>query len=303
MQPCLRHLIKWVLCLSSLYLSTLSFSDVKDTNPAESTKPFEFTYDKSDVVVRARQTIHKGERLNLESLIYKYKRYDKQQSRLMPVDVAVMNEGVAVLLYDPALQKIALTEKVQSGIVYHSETPWTLTLLTTRMTKEDHTDEDAAYRVVEGRAGLPITKILPIQRIFTAPSMSSEQMSLFVVLADLQGEEREFIRKTSNKDNVKSHLFTIDETKSLLAAGKIKDATTLVGVQWLLLNQAQIDSDWRQVNVKQEPEATETTGRTDTERKEAESGETESGEAESTEEPVSGVSSCGEKSGSACCCG
>lgn len=298
MQPCLRHLIKWVLCLSSLYFSTLSFSDVKDPNPSESTKPFEFTYDKSDVVVRARQTIHKGERLNLETLIYKYKRYDKQQSRLMPVDVAVMNEGVAVLLYDPALQKIALTEKVQSGIVYHSETPWTLTLLTTRMTKEDHTDEDAVYRVVEGRAGLPITKIQPIQRIFTAPSMSSEQMSLFVVLADLEGEEREFIRKTSNKDNVKSHLFTIDETKSLLAAGKIKDATTLVGVQWLLLNQAQIDSDWRQVNVKKEPEATETTGGTDTEPKEA-----EPREAESTGEPVSNISECAEKSGSACCCG
>ncbi|MCY4043497.1 MAG: hypothetical protein OXE99_00295 [Cellvibrionales bacterium] len=266
MQPCLRRLTKatyrlsfvGVLLIFVTLIQTTTAQEEKLSVP-ETKKSFKASFNKDDIVVRARQTKHKGERLNLETLVFKYNRFDKKQSRLLPVDVAVMNQGVAVLLYDPKLQKIALLEKVQSGIVYHPETPWALTLMTSRMTQEDHSGEDAAYRVVESHAGTNIAKMIYVQDVFPAPSMSSELMSLFVVLVDLEGEESEFIRKTSNNDNVKSHLFTIDEAKGLLESRKIKDAITLVGVQWLLLHQAQIDSDWRQANVESEPTQSEST--------------------------------------------
>lgn len=152
-------------------------------------------------------------------------------------------EVSGVLLFDPRADKVVLVEQFRPGIMAHGDKdPWT-TEIVLGMVDGNETAEQAARREALEEAGCETTDLQPIATYYSSPGGTSEHIVLFVgrtvapqdgILSGLK-DEHEDIR-------VKS----LDATRAigLIYAGKIRDAQTLVAMQWFVMHHTELRSRW-----------------------------------------------------------
>jgi len=145
---------------------------------------------------------------------------------------------VAVLLYDPVLDRVVLIEQFRVGALLHVEHPWLLEIVAGAI-EEGETAEEVAYREAMEEAGCEILELTQIQQFFTTPGGSSEWLTLFygrVNSANIGGiygllEEDEDIRVST---------LSFNEVYELLQSGAINSAIPIIAIQWLYIHRDEL---------------------------------------------------------------
>jgi ADP-ribose pyrophosphatase len=141
---------------------------------------------------------------------------------------------VAVLLYDPAKDRVVLIEQFRVGAMKAEGYPWLLEIVAGGIEEGEHPDEVARRESLE-EAGCEIRELIRVCEFFTTPGGCSEKITLYCGLVDSDGiggvhglpEEHEdiFVKTVS-----------FEEAMELLVTNRVESAIPIIGLQWLALN-------------------------------------------------------------------
>lgn len=181
--------------------------------------------------------------LRVDVVRFRHRRFDGGWSGERVFDVIRRGEAVAVLLYDPDLDRVVLVEQFRLAALYGGRSPWQLEAVA-GLVDTDETPEEVARRETREEANLdPIGPLVPIQKMMPASGSLDEVIWLYCARVDSRGaggvhglaEEHEDIR-VAVKD--------FAELEAMLDTGEIESAHTLVMLSWLLRRRARLRRQW-----------------------------------------------------------
>jgi ADP-ribose pyrophosphatase len=141
---------------------------------------------------------------------------------------------VAVLLYDPDADKVVLIEQFRIGAAANPERAWLVEIVAGAI-DEGETPEQVAHRESKEEAGCDILELTLINRFYTTPGGSSEQISLFYGRVDstqvggIHGLDHE-------DEDILVYTVPFDEAYKMLEEGKIESGIPIIAIQWLALH-------------------------------------------------------------------
>lgn len=140
---------------------------------------------------------------------------------------------VGVLLVDLKQKKILLTEQFRIGAINDEQSPWLLEIVA-GMQDADESNSKLAEREVKEETGCEFKSLIPINEYWVSPGISNEHMSLYCGLID--SPEVGIFGCKDEDENIKTHLVDFETAFKWAKNGKIKNASTLIAIQWLQLN-------------------------------------------------------------------
>jgi len=164
-------------------------------------------------------------------------------SREISREVFVRHDAVCVLPYDPQRDEVVLIEQFRVGAMGKAQTPWLIELVAGLIDKVEE-PEEVARGEGEEEAGLTFSSLWPITRYFPSPGGSTEFVHLYlgrcstVGVGGLHGleEEAEDIRVTK---------WAYEDALQAVGVGRISNAASIIALQWLALNRAEVRGLWQ----------------------------------------------------------
>lgn len=158
-------------------------------------------------------------------------------------DVVRRGPAVAVVLYDPDLDRVVLIEQFRIAALYGERSPWQIEAVAGLIDSAE-TPEEVGRRESREEADLePIGPLVPIQAMLPACGSFDETVWLYCGRVDSRhaggvhglAEEHEDIRVLVK---------TIPEIEAMLDAGEIESAHTLIALYWLLRHRDRVRQEW-----------------------------------------------------------
>jgi len=161
-------------------------------------------------------------------------------SKTLTREVFDRGDAVVLMPYDAINDRVVFTCQFRPGALNREQTPWLLEFIA-GMFAENENPIEVAIREAKEEANLTLTEddIYPIMQYLSSPGGTNENIHLYLGLIDSRNisgvyglpEEGEDILVTS---------FSRLEAMTLLAQGKINNAATVIGLQWLALNHVKL---------------------------------------------------------------
>jgi ADP-ribose pyrophosphatase len=192
--------------------------------------------------ILARETLFQGY-FRVDRYHVQHERFDGAWSPLFTREIFNYGRAVSgVLLFDPQHDKVVMVEQFRTGPVTHGEHPW-LTEIVMGMIDAGETPEQAARREALEEAGCEVVDMQPIANYFTSPGCTSDRVSLFVGRAAAP-EHGHIGGVASENEDIRVHVMDATKAIGLLFANKIRDAQTLIALQWFAMHHTELRSRW-----------------------------------------------------------
>lgn len=164
----------------------------------------------------------------------RHRKQDGSWSRLYDREIYRPNVAVAVIPYDPKLDRLVLIEQQRVPALL-AGVPSLMIETVAGMVDRDASNEEVARHELEEEAGLTAGALTLIADFLPSPGANSARILLYYTEVDARGaggwhgleEEDEEVRA-----------FTVgpDEARKLLAEGRVRNGVTIIALQWFLLN-------------------------------------------------------------------
>jgi len=172
--------------------------------------------------------------LSIEEYQLSHDLYQGGHSDVLTRQLMERGHAVAVLLFDPKLDKLVLIEQFRIGAKDDEVTPW-LTELVAGMIESDESALEVAKRECFEEAGVSINNCRHIHTYYVSPGGCSEKISLYYSEVDSLTAAGYHGLESENED-IKVIVLDYDEAIKQLHEGKINSATPILALQWLQLN-------------------------------------------------------------------
>lgn len=149
----------------------------------------------------------------------------------------------AVIPVDPVRDRIVFIEQFRPGALAAGWEPWLLECIA-GIIEPGEDARDVARREALEEAGCEIRDLWPIGRFLATPGISSETVELFCGRTDSRGVEGIYGVAEEGED-IRAMTVAVEDAWRLLADQRIVNAITLVAMQWLAANYAQVKTRWR----------------------------------------------------------
>ena len=150
--------------------------------------------------------------------------------------------AACALLYDPYLDKVVLIEQFRVGALADTESPWLIELIAGLLGPEE-TPEALVVRETKEEADLEILNLHFICQYWVTPGFSSEQVTLFCAKVDA-AKAAGIHGLAEEGEDIRVMVVTPEEAYEAIEKGQIKNAPTIIGLQWLKLNKAMLREKW-----------------------------------------------------------
>jgi ADP-ribose pyrophosphatase len=189
-----------------------------------------------------RETLFQGY-FRLDRLHLRHERFEGGWSE--PFLREIFDRGgraAAVLPYDPKSDKLVLIEQFRPGVMAGGEYPW-ITEIVAGIIDGGEAPEETARREAQEEAGCPISELLKITDYFTSPGCSSENITVYV--GRTTAPEHGSIRGVRHEnEDIRVMVMDAAQAISLLYANKIRDALTLIALQWFAMHHTELRGRW-----------------------------------------------------------
>jgi ADP-ribose pyrophosphatase len=146
--------------------------------------------------------------------------------------------AVAVLPYDANSEEVVLIEQFRPGAFGVEPDPWLIETIA-GIVEPGEEIEEVATREAREEAGLELIRLEPISRYFASPGGSTETVDLFFGEVDASAAGGCFGLAEEGED-IKVHVVSSDYALAWLKEGRIKVATTIIALQWLMANRERL---------------------------------------------------------------
>ena len=188
----------------------------------------------NDFEIIAKERTYQGY-FAIDTYRVKHRLFAGGWSQVFQRELFERGQAVAVLLYDPHRQQVVLQEQFRIGALNSDHSPWLIEIVAGIIEPEESA-EQVAIRECEEEAGVRVTELEYIGKYFCTPGGSSETISLYYALVDSSNIGGIFGLDYEQED-IRVFTMPLADIRTALESGKIENATTIIALQWLLLNQ------------------------------------------------------------------
>lgn len=194
-------------------------------------------FDNEQVSVHSVVTKYQGFfKMNEYSL--QHKLFSGEQSKIFTREIFERGDAVVVMPYDAKLDKVLLIEQFRPGALRGDDSPWLLEFIA-GMFDENETPIEVAIREAKEETNLTIfpNDLVPIMQYLSSPGGMSERIHLYLAHFDSdQITDGAIHGLPEENEDILLHLVSLTQALELLTEGKITNAATIIGLQWLALN-------------------------------------------------------------------
>ncbi len=192
-----------------------------------------------------------NEQVSVHSVVTKYQGFFKmneyslqhqlfsgEQSQIFTREIFERGDAVVVMPYDAKLDKVLLIEQFRPGALRGGDSPWLLEFIA-GMFDENETPIEVAIREAKEETNLTIfpNDLVPVMQYLSSPGGMSERIHLYLAHFDSdQITDGAIHGLPEENEDILLHLVSRSCALDLLAQGKITNAATIIGLQWLALN-------------------------------------------------------------------
>lgn len=196
-------------------------------------------FGRNDVQILDTSECHRGH-LRVERLLLRCRRYEGGWSEPFQRELLKREAGVGVLLYDPERDLVLMVEQFRVGCLDDERNgPWALELVA-GLVDTDETPAEVAVRESEEEAGITVRRLLPVTSYYNSPGGSSEKLSIFCAAFDATQVRTGIYGLATESENIRSCIVSREAALAAVAAGRINNAMSIIALQWLQLNLAQV---------------------------------------------------------------
>jgi len=176
----------------------------------------------------------------------RHRLYQGGYSKIFTREIFDRGDAVVLMPYDIRNDNLVFVSQFRAGALAKykgrkQQSPWLLEFVA-GMFGENESPIEVAIREAKEEANLTLfaTDIEPIMQYFSSPGGSNEMIHLyigFVDSTDINGNDLTGVYGLANEnEDILVSVISRVEAMSLLAQGKINNAATVIGLQWLQLN-------------------------------------------------------------------
>ncbi len=189
-------------------------------------------FQQSDVQILKQEACYKGF-FTMKKLTLKHKLFNGGWGQTITRELFVRGEAAAVLLYDPTLDVVVLTEQFRVGAL-NEPSPWIFELMA-GMIEPGETPEDVAIRETQEESGAVINQLTPICQYLVSPGGTNEKLHVFLALLDSANIEGIHGLEHEGED-IKVLKLSRQQAFGAVKDGTINNAATIIALQWIQLN-------------------------------------------------------------------
>ncbi|WP_165392181.1 NUDIX domain-containing protein [Pseudomonas tructae] len=178
----------------------------------------------------------------LDKLRLRHELFAGGMSREISRELFVRHDAVCVLPYDAVRDEVVLIEQFRVGAVGKVENPWLIELVAGLIDKDEQ-PEEVAHREAEEEAGLVFSTLWPMTRYFPSPGGSDEFVHLFLGRCSSEGAGGLHGLEEEAED-IRVRVWAFEDALQAVRDGKIANAATIIALQWLALNRAEVRGLW-----------------------------------------------------------
>ncbi len=150
--------------------------------------------------------------------------------------------AVAVLPYDPVRDEVVLIEQFRVGAIDFPADPW-LVEIVAGIIDEGESAEEVAHREMAEEAGCVIEALEHVCDYLVSPGGATESTALFCGKVDAAGVGGIYGLADEGED-IKVSAVSYDEVVAMLGSGRIKSASPIIALQWLMLHRERLRQQW-----------------------------------------------------------
>jgi ADP-ribose pyrophosphatase len=197
--------------------------------------------DDTDVEIAACDTCYQGY-FRIDRYRFRHRLHGGGWSGEITRELFERGHAVAVLPYDPQADAVVLIEQFRIG-AYAAGLPCWQTEIVAGIIDPGETPEAVAHREAGEEAGCAILDLMPICRYLVSPGGASESVTLFCGRVDSRGVGGVHGLPHEDED-IKVEVVPWTAARLLLDDGRIGNAITIIGLQWLALHRLDIRRRW-----------------------------------------------------------
>lgn len=153
--------------------------------------------------------------------------------------------AVAVLAFDPIRDRVILLEQFRIGAWVHEQQGWMYEVIA-GIIEKDQTPEQVAVREAIEEANCELLDMESICQYYSSPGGSSETLQLFCAAINSEGVEGIYGLASEGED-IRATVVDYSEAVEWLEAGKLNNASTVICMQWLMLNHERLLEKWADI--------------------------------------------------------
>ena len=195
----------------------------------------------TDVEIVERVNCFKGF-YQLDRVRLRHELFAGGMGREISRELFVRHDAVCVLPYDPVRDEVVLIEQFRVGAIGKVDNPWLIELVAGLIDKDEQ-PEEVAHREAEEEAGLVFSTLWPMTRYFPSPGGSDEFVHLFLGRCSSDGAGGLHGLEEEGED-IRVRVWAFEDALQAVRDGKIANAATIIALQWLALNRAEVRGLW-----------------------------------------------------------
>jgi ADP-ribose pyrophosphatase len=183
-------------------------------------------------IIQRQQVFHRFV-FRIDELKLRHQRYDGTMSPEITRLILERGDSVAVLLHDPEADAILLCEQFRAATL-EKDSGW-IVEVPAGILESGEDPEECARREASEETGYAPRALERIACVYLSPGGSTERIHLYyaeVSLADKVGTGGGLV---AEGEDIRLIRLPVKEALAQAAAGEIRDAKTLIAIQWLEL--------------------------------------------------------------------
>ncbi|WP_448548385.1 NUDIX domain-containing protein [Thalassotalea fusca] len=192
-------------------------------------------FDDTDAELVSKRVCYHGF-FSLDEYKVRHKLFSGEQSPIIKREIFERGDAVVLIPYDPDKDTVVMIEQFRPGAMRFGGTPWLLEFVAGMFSK-DESPQDVAIREAKEEANLDVSvnELTFVMKYLSSPGGMTEAIHLYAAPVDSTNVGGVYGLDCENED-ILVHAIPFNEAVALLNEGKITNAASVIGLQWLQLH-------------------------------------------------------------------
>ncbi|MBI5668897.1 MAG: NUDIX domain-containing protein [Chloroflexi bacterium] len=195
---------------------------------------------KKRVEIISREVAYKKFFFTVEEAHFRHELYNGQMSQELVRLNLERGDSAAVILHDPNADTIILTEQFRYP-TYEKGPGWLLEIPAGTVEKHENRDPSVTLRrEIMEEIGYKTGNMRLVYTFYVSPGGTSERIHLYYAKVSPKDKTSAGGGVLTEGEDIRVLLVKVSDAQRLLATGKLVDAKSIIGLQWLQLNRGQL---------------------------------------------------------------
>ena len=178
----------------------------------------------------------------IEQFTLRHRAYAGGWSATLHREMLERGSAAALLPYDPRADAVVLVEQFRIGPLGQGDAPW-LVEIVAGLIDRGETPEEVARREAQEEAGLAVGRTAPIAAYYPSPGVSSEFVTVYCGEVDSR-QAPQLAGLVEEGEDIRIGVWPYEEALAALEGGRLRNAVTIIALQWLALNHDRLRRSW-----------------------------------------------------------